>query len=263
MHSCEPFFPPLSAQRMGTVQNNCCLARIWHIFEAMMPTYRNCWMTSSRTPSPQLLAGLHYPAGPCSLSGPALATAMCNDPRCTVTAGATPEKSRVAPPAMTGPICEWLRKKSGAIRRNHMWSSRRARKLANTTLRCDVEQQETCSLAWRACEDHPICTATNLRASLPYHKPGGSCACIDYSQPSAGMEAGPATMLCRFQSAHVGFILDYLHEARFEPCARSVPSAILKSLALMEQADGVPDTERFSAQAVVRNTVNQLTMELE
>ena len=81
------------------------------------------------------------------------------------------------------------------------------------------------------------------------------------------MEAGPATMLCRFQSAHgqkhVGFILDYLHEARFEPCARSVPSAILKSLAFMGQADGVPDTERFSAQAVVRNTVNQFTVELE
>ena len=62
---------------------------------------------------------------------------------------------------------------------------------------------------------------------------------------------------------HVGFILDYLHERRLEPCARSVPSAILKSLAFMERVGGVPDTERFSAQAVVRNTVNQFTMELE
>ena len=140
-------------------------------------------------------------------------------------------------------------------------------------LRCDVEQQEL--VRWRGelvkiiqsaqlpiCEQ--VCLSTRPEAAISAAV-GAARASTIRSRVREWKRASNYVMAvsgCPWPK-HVGFILDYLHERRLEPCARSVPSAILKSLAFMERVGGVPDTERFSAQAVVRNTVNQFTMELE
>ena len=63
--------------------------------------------------------------------------------------------------------------------------------------------------------------------------------------------------------AHIGIILDYLHERRLEPCARTVPAAILTCFAFMEKVGGVRPAERLSDSPVLKNTVNQLTADLE
>ena len=63
--------------------------------------------------------------------------------------------------------------------------------------------------------------------------------------------------------SHIGIILDYLHERRLEPCARTVPAAILTSFAFMEKVGAVRPAERLSDSQVLRNTVNQLTADLE
>ena len=62
---------------------------------------------------------------------------------------------------------------------------------------------------------------------------------------------------------HVGVFLDYLHERRIEPCARTVPAAILSCLSFVEKAGGVPAAERLSDMQMVKNSVNQCTAELE
>ena len=62
---------------------------------------------------------------------------------------------------------------------------------------------------------------------------------------------------------HVGVILSYLEERRCEPCGPSVPGAILQSLAFIEKVGGVAVSDRLSGLPVVRNTVNQLTMDLQ
>ena len=62
---------------------------------------------------------------------------------------------------------------------------------------------------------------------------------------------------------HVGVILSYLEERRCEPCGPSVPGAILQSLAFIEKVGGVAVSDRLSELPVVRNTVNQLTMDLQ
>lgn len=61
----------------------------------------------------------------------------------------------------------------------------------------------------------------------------------------------------------VSVLLDYLHERRLEPCARTVPAAILASLAFIEKAGAVRKGERFSDMEVLINTVHQLTGDLE
>ena len=63
--------------------------------------------------------------------------------------------------------------------------------------------------------------------------------------------------------SHIGIILDYLHERRLEPCARTVPAAILASFAFIEKVGAVRPAERLSDSQVLRNTVNQLTADLE
>lgn len=62
---------------------------------------------------------------------------------------------------------------------------------------------------------------------------------------------------------HVGVVLNYLHERHCEPCNPSVPQAILRSLSFLERVGGVQATQRLSELQVVRNTVNQLTMDLQ
>lgn len=63
--------------------------------------------------------------------------------------------------------------------------------------------------------------------------------------------------------SHIGIILDYLHERRLEPCACTVPAAILASFAFIEKVGAVRPAERLSDSQVLRNTVNQLTADLE
>lgn len=62
---------------------------------------------------------------------------------------------------------------------------------------------------------------------------------------------------------HVGVVLNYLHERHCEPCNPSIPQAILRSLSFLERVGGVQATQRLSELQVVRNTVNQLTMDLQ
>ena len=59
---------------------------------------------------------------------------------------------------------------------------------------------------------------------------------------------------------HVGVVLNYLHERHCEPCSPSVPQASLRSLSFLERVGG--GTQYIELQAV-RNTVNQLTMDLQ
>ena len=62
---------------------------------------------------------------------------------------------------------------------------------------------------------------------------------------------------------HIGVILDYLHERRLEPCARTVPAAFLAALSFIEKVGAVRCAERLSEDPLLRNTVNQLTADLE
>ena len=48
-----------------------------------------------------------------------------------------------------------------------------------------------------------------------------------------------------------------------EPCTRTVPCAILSCLAFLEKAGSVHLGQRMSELPIVRNAVNQMTMELE
>lgn len=61
---------------------------------------------------------------------------------------------------------------------------------------------------------------------------------------------------------HVGITLSHLKERRCEPCGASVPGAILQSLAFIERRGGLASSDRLSELPVVRNTVNQFTMDL-
>ena len=62
---------------------------------------------------------------------------------------------------------------------------------------------------------------------------------------------------------HIGVILDYLHERRLEPCARTAPAAFLAALSSIEKVGAVRCAERLSEDPLLRNTVNQLTADLE
>ena len=62
---------------------------------------------------------------------------------------------------------------------------------------------------------------------------------------------------------HVGVVLDYLHERMEEPCARTVPEAVLAALAFMEKAGSVAAADRLASTPVLRNFVNQATQDLE
>ena len=62
---------------------------------------------------------------------------------------------------------------------------------------------------------------------------------------------------------HVGVVLDYLHKRMEEPCARTVPEAVLAALAFMENAGSVAAADRLASMPVLRNFVNQATQDLE
>ncbi|CAE7320250.1 unnamed protein product, partial [Symbiodinium pilosum] len=164
----------------------------------------------------------------------------------------------------------------GAIRSNRIWPTRRAKSLAAATLGltcCEIEQQEL--VRWRRevvvvlqSAKLPMCEQNRLAS----HPDAAIAAAIGAARAttirSRVHEWKRAERHFHAITAHtgptrVGVLLDYFHECRLEPCARSVPSAILKSSSFMEKAGGVPEQDRFSVMPVVRNTVNQFTMELE
>ncbi|CAE7027742.1 unnamed protein product [Symbiodinium natans] len=186
------------------------------------------------------------------------------------------KKPRVGPPKLPAPTRQWLQKQSGAVRRACAWPSRRAKQLAgakSNLQRCDVEQQEL--LRWRGelvtliqAAKLPVCDQANLSKDpeATISAAVGAARASTIRSRVREWRRARAYFLAVSSSPwpkHVGLVLDYLHEQRLEPCARSVPTAILKCLAFMEKAGGVPEQARFSTHTVVRNTVNQFVMELE
>ena len=171
---------------------------------------------------------------------------------------------------------EWLIAKSGAIQRRRVWSSRKSKMISDKTcglLRRDIEQQEV--QRWRqelvllAREASlPICTQTALATNPAAAIEAAVGAARASTIRSRVREWRRIRAYClatteRAWPKHVGVVLDYLHERRLEPCAPSVPNAFLKCLGFVERAGGVPAAERWSNMQVVKNTVNQMTTELE
>ena len=62
---------------------------------------------------------------------------------------------------------------------------------------------------------------------------------------------------------HIGIVLDYVQERTQEPCARTVPAAILGALGFMEKSGGVALGDRMANQQTLKNMVNQSVMDLE
>ena len=62
---------------------------------------------------------------------------------------------------------------------------------------------------------------------------------------------------------HIGLVLDYVQERIQEPCARTVPAAILSALGFMEKSGGVTLSDRMANQQTLKNMVNQSVMDLE
>ena len=57
-------------------------------------------------------------------------------------------------------------------------------------------------------------------------------------------------------------VLDYLEVRASEPCARTVPSSFLASLAFIEKSGGVPASRQLAAEPCVRSCVDELNMSL-
>ena len=178
-------------------------------------------------------------------------------------------------PSESGFSLAWLASKSGAIRRR-AWRTRADKRLAQVkdgAMRADIEREEL--QRWRS-----ELASLVREAKLP------AADFADLAQhPDAILEAAIGSVrastirkrvrewkkfraYCQASSrsvwpSHVGIVLDYLLERRMEPCARTVPCAILSCLAFLEKAGSVPHGQRLSELPIIRNTVNQMTMELE
>ena len=63
--------------------------------------------------------------------------------------------------------------------------------------------------------------------------------------------------------ADLNIIMDYIRERLAEPCARTVPHAILEALLFMEKAGGVEASEQLGHSRVLCNLVSQATQDLE
>ena len=62
---------------------------------------------------------------------------------------------------------------------------------------------------------------------------------------------------------NLGIVLEYIQERVAEPCARTVPHSVLAAFSFMEKAGGVAVRDRVSGEQVLRNFVDQSTMDLE
>ena len=170
---------------------------------------------------------------------------------------------------------EWLRKRSGAIRRRR-WCHRLAKRLAlatGSTSRQEIEKQEL--QRWQS-ELATLVTEASLpvveHMELVRFPESMLLAALGSARASTVRkhvrEWRKVRLYCLSATGlvwpqHVGVLLDYLYERRVEPCARTVPQAILVCLSFMEKAGGVRPEERFSTLPTLRNTVNQLTADLE
>ena len=141
------------------------------------------------------------------------------------------KKPRAPPSVAPEPTREWLQKKSGAVRSNKFWPTRRARSLAAATsglTRCEIEQQEL--VRWRRelvvvlqSAKLPVCEQTRLAT----HPDAAIAAAIGAARAStirsrvrewkrAGRYFHAVT--AHPWPKHVGVLLDYLRERRLEPC---------------------------------------------
>ena len=62
---------------------------------------------------------------------------------------------------------------------------------------------------------------------------------------------------------NLGMSLEYLQERVAEPCGRTVPGSILVAFRFLEKVGGVTVRGRVSGEQVLRNCVDQSTMDLE
>ena len=166
----------------------------------------------------------------------------------------------------------WLRKQSGAKRRcdlrvSHRATTRsdqsRAAREAAELLRwrselADLIAEAKLPLAMQACNcrepDKIISSAPGgMRASTIKARVREWRKLRAYSLGVAGIAWPP----------NLGIVPDYLQERVAEPCARTVPHSILAAFSFMEKAGGVAVRDRVSGEQVLRNFVDQSTMDLE
>lgn len=169
----------------------------------------------------------------------------------------------------------WLKLQSGACRQFRSWSARQRGQsecVQTQQSRADLEATEL--KRWRASLAELV-----IEADLPVSH---------HAQLTSNPEAIIAALLGSMRATtirkrvrewrkvrnfslqlcghawptHVGVVLDYLHERMEEPCARTVPEAVLAALAFMENAGSVAAADRLASMPV-RNFVNQATQDLE
>ena len=170
----------------------------------------------------------------------------------------------------------WLKLQSGACRQFRSWSTRQRGQsecVQTQQSRADLEATEL--KRWRASLAEPV-----IEADLPVSHHAQLT-----SNPEAIIAASLGSMrattirkrVCEWWKVrnfslqlcghawptHVGVVLDYLHERMEEPCARTVPEAVLAALAFMEKAGSVAAADRLASTPVLRNFVNQATQDLE
>ena len=170
----------------------------------------------------------------------------------------------------------WLKLQSGACRQYRSWSARQRGQSGCLQTQQSRADQEAAELKqWRANLAELV-----IEADLPVAQHAQRTSNPD-AIIAASLGSMRATTICKrvrewrkvrnfslqlcghVWPVHVGVVLDYLHERMEEPCARTVPEAVLAALAFMEKAGGVAAADRLASAPVLRNFVNQATQDLE
>ena len=173
-------------------------------------------------------------------------------------------RCRVPSPPPQETTLSWLRRVSGACRRHPSRRSRFTKKLANQDVsRQSIEEQEL--RRWRSEladllreSKAPIFLQTQQTA-----KPDEILmACIGNARASTirkrvrewkKLRAFALGACGQAWPTKIEIVLDYLHERVGEPCARSVPEAILASLVFMEKAGCVASADKLSILPILKN----------
>ena len=148
----------------------------------------------------------------------------------------------------------WLRQKSGARRSKSM---QRALRCAEGQSREDIDKQRLAR--WRR-ELVEIILEANLpivanaqMASCPQSVIEASLGCARYSTIRKRVREWRALRTFSIGAcgapwpAHIGVVLDYLQERVEEPCGRTIPEAILATLAFFEKVGCVLSADRLCA----------------
>ena len=169
----------------------------------------------------------------------------------------------------------WLKLQSGACRQFRSWSARQRGQsecVQTQQSRADLEATEL--KRWRASlaelvieADLPVSHHAQLTSNpeaIIAASLGSMCATTIRKRVREWRKVRNFSLqLCGHAwPTHVGVVLDYLHERMEEPCARTVPEAVLAALAFMEKAGSVAAADRLASMPV-RNFVNQATQDLE